>query len=106
MTPMDVWASLAQVVKDTSVHPASTKNVRAGQYHSAYSAALSWLSLDCGGSLAIALLDRPSYLPQGGKDLAHWACRFQELEAPTSGVPGAEHNLRLRALQLKGCEVG
>ena len=30
MTAMDVWASLAQVVKDTSVHPASTKNVRAG----------------------------------------------------------------------------
>ena len=30
MTAMDVWASLAQVVKDTSVHPASTGNVRAG----------------------------------------------------------------------------
>ena len=30
MTAMDVWASLAQVVKDTSVHPASIKNVRAG----------------------------------------------------------------------------
>ena len=56
--------------------------------------------------MAIALLDRPSYLSQDGKDLGHWACRFQELEAPTSGVPGAEHKLRLRALQLKGCEVG
>ena len=34
MTATDVWASLAQVVKDTSVHPALIKNVRAGQYHS------------------------------------------------------------------------
>ena len=30
MTATDVWASLVQVVKDTSVHPASIKNVRAG----------------------------------------------------------------------------
>ena len=30
MTATDVWASLAQVVKDTSVHPALIKNVKAG----------------------------------------------------------------------------
>ena len=56
--------------------------------------------------MTIALLDWPSYLSKAGRTWNSGRAAFSKLQAPTSGVLGAEHKLRLRALQLKGCEVG
>ena len=104
-TTMDVWASLAQVFKVQVITRLRSK-IQSKNKHSAYSAALSWLALRVRWWLTIALLDWPSYLSKAGRTWNSGRAAFSKLQAPTSGVPGAECNLRLRALKLKGFEAG
>ena len=95
-TTMDVWASLAQVFKVQVITRLRLKTYSRNK-HSAYSAALSWLALRVRWWLTIALLDWPSYLSKAGRTWYTGRAAFSKLQAPTSGVPGAEHKLSIAA---------
>ena len=103
-TTMDVWASLAQVFKVQVITRLDRKQ-KTGTITAR--APLPFL-----GSLSSAvvvdhrLTGQAEFPARTGRTWDTGRAASCQREAPTSGVPGAEHKHRLRALQLKSCEVG
>ena len=78
MTPMDVWASLAQVVKCTKVFTRLRPRKRKSGIITTARTPLPFLALSLLSAVVVdhritGLAELPA---KGRKDLEHWACRF------------------------------
>ena len=99
-----LWLKSSRIQVFTRLRP--TKRKERDNNNSAYSAALSWLSLLSAVVVDHRITGQAELPARTGRTWDTGRAASCKREAPTSGVPGAEHKLRLRALQLKGCEVG